>query len=102
VWGSPAPDGNVLFEFTVNNDQSEQCDCDLYVDDQPAGSITASSRAHTELAPPAPLKAGSHTWQLRCDNGRLVSPLSEFNVESDVPVTPRSTSRVKRAFQERQ
>ncbi|RKZ12833.1 hypothetical protein DRQ53_03040 [bacterium] len=98
TYGSSVPKGNFDFEITVNDSQSAQCDCDLYVDGEAVRSFTATSGAHTEVTPPASIVKGTHNWQVICDNGRIVSPVHDFNVDQDVPVEPGSISRTKRAW----
>lgn len=80
VWGRPVPEANVVFEFFVVNYVNYECECDLYVDGVVVNSVVTTSQAHTELADPAPLTEGNHTCQVKCDNNRLISPLTPFVV----------------------
>lgn len=98
VWGSSIPNGDIAFEFTVNDYQNESCDCELWVDDQYQATVNAVSGAHTEIYPPAPVPKGTHTWQMRCDGGRLVSEVVQFSVDADVPVQKRSVTQTKKLY----
>lgn len=95
VWGSPVPEANVTYEFTVNNDQSATCDCDLYVDGQFVQGITATSGAHMEIGPNGALGAGVHTYQIKCDSDRLLSPVNQFQALAETPVDESTLGALK-------
>ncbi len=80
VWGSPVSEAYVVFEFFVINYESTQCGCDLYVDNVYVHSVTTTTQAHTEIANPNPLATGLHAFQVKCDNDRLVSAITQFEV----------------------
>ncbi len=87
IYGNPVPERNVTFEFTVVNDASPSCECDIYVDGDMVGSTTAISGAHTEWFYPEALVAKIYTWQVKCDDDRLVSPLNDFEAQATVTAT---------------
>jgi hypothetical protein len=101
VWGSPVPRGDIDFEFTVNNDVNEICECELYIDGNLEKTVTAASGAHIEVTPNAPIPMGDHTWQVICDEGRIVGPEHSFHVEANVPVKQKSFGGTKRSFRQR-
>jgi hypothetical protein len=101
VWGNPVPRGDVDFEFTVNNDVNDICECDLYIDGNLEKTVTAASGAHVEVTPNAPVPMGDHTWQVICDEGRIVGPVHTFHVEANVPVKQKSFGGTKRSFRQR-
>lgn len=101
VWGSPVTLTNVItFEFFVINDQSQTCECDLYVDDSYVGSMTATSFGHSEITRSQPLPNGTHTYQVKCDEDRLISPVNQFNVDFDggTPVHKKTFGSFKRQY----
>jgi hypothetical protein len=98
VWGSPVPRGDIDFEFTVNNDLNEICECELYIDGNLEKTFSAASGAHMEVTPNEPVPQGDHNWQVICDEGRIVGPVTSFFVEADVPVKRKSFGGTKRSF----
>lgn len=99
-WGEPVSDTNQLtFAFYTVDTVKESCDCDVYVDDNLAGSVTATERAYTEFYHATPLSNGTHTFQVKCDGDRLVSPVHQFNVDfTGTPIKPKSFSSLKQIF----
>lgn len=81
IWGSPVTDPNLVYEFFVINDEADTCSCDLLVDGAYAGSVLAESGILMEIAGSAPLAEGTHTFQVTCDEGRLVSDVTQFVVD---------------------
>jgi hypothetical protein len=101
VWGSPVPEKNIKFEFTVVNDVKDLCDCDVYVDGEKVGRIWAVSGAHTEFFHTQVVEAGAHTYQVKCDGERLVSPIAQFDALSTITnVTKPSVGGVKSYFRQ--
>lgn len=98
TWGSPVPASLDAFEFFVVNYQTDPCECDVYVDDELIGSILTISQAHTEVASPRRWSEGMHTVQVKCDDDRLVSPATPFEVYLDVPTGVSSFSQFKALF----
>ncbi len=80
VWGSDVQESNVVFEFFAMNYARDQFDCDLYVDNALTGSTTTTTQAHTEIASSNALAEGLHSFQVKCDNDRLVSAVTQFRV----------------------
>ena len=101
VWGNPAPNGNFGFEFTMNNDVNETCDCDLYVDGNLEKTVQVTSGEHVEVRTATPVSKGDHTWQVICDEGRIVGPENPFYVEEDVPIGPKSVGGWKKMYRHR-
>lgn len=101
TWGNPVTLTNVItFEFFMVNSANSTCDCDLYVDDALVGSTTTSSFAHTEITRAQALANGNHTYQVKCDEDRLVSPVNEFSVDFDggTPTVGDSIGSIKTRF----
>lgn len=84
VWGSPVPEKNITFEFTVVNDVKDLCDCNIYLDGEKIGTVWAKSGAHVDFLHGQVVEAGTHTYQVKCDDERLVSPLNQFEALSTV------------------
>ena len=99
-WGEPVTDTNqITFAFYTVDDVKESCDCDVYVDYNLAGTVTATERAYTEFYHSTPLSNGIHTFQVKCDADRLVSPVHQFNLDfTGTPIEPKSFSSLKRLF----
>lgn len=99
VWGSPVAEKNVTFEFTVINDAAPTCECDVYLDGEKIGSHTATSGAHEEFFYPQVVPAGTRTYQVRCDDDRLVSPVNQFQALSTITsIDSPSMGGLKRRF----
>jgi hypothetical protein len=80
VGARPVPESNITFEFFAINAQRNQFDCDLYVDTAYVATVTTTSQAHTEVPNSLVFADGIHHYQVKCDNDRLVSPVTEFTV----------------------
>lgn len=80
VYGSPVPNTNIVFEFAAVDHTQNQCACDLYVDNALVNSVVTTSQAHTEIANPNALAEGTHTFQVKCNDNRLVSAVTQFTV----------------------
>lgn len=103
TWGEAVPVRNIDFAFYVVDDQNPSCDCDIYIDDALAGTVTTQSRAYTEFPSPFSLTDGTHSFQVKCDGDRLVSETTQFNVDSnEVPVDTPSMSRVRGFYKPKQ
>lgn len=101
VWGNPVPNGNFDFEFTMNNDVNETCDCDLYVNGNLEKTVTVNRGEHVEVRTATPVGKGDHTWQVICDEGRIVGPETSFAVSADVPIGPKSVGGWKKMYRHR-
>jgi hypothetical protein len=99
-WGNPVQTSQITYEFTVVNDQEQTCDCDLYVDEAFVKTVTATDMAHTEIPVASRLSNGPHSYQVKCDNDRLVSPLYSFTVDAPLSAPTESFSSFKLRFRD--